>query len=237
MKKIILILVGWVLISGLIFAENKKEVKQKPEPRIEKLGKVLFLEIIEENQDNIPKELLPPRDLREKAGLLFRIGEIKYNEKEKKVVYTEPPHFLPLRKIHKYEYKALVKCVLKGVGPKRDETYANNIACFELPKKIGGSIEVISYTKDGTVKIKYKEDTLKQNISLKSGESWSSNLIKRNANPFEFLKVKDAETLAKQKGMDESSLRKLIPKEGFHLSTQTKIINYGIANMDAEIYE
>ncbi len=105
-------------LGGFVYGEEKNP-KPRPKPRIEQLGKILFLEIVSENEDNIPKELLPTGV--KKIKTVVTPDHIRYNEKAKKVVFVEPPHFTTLiRKEQKYTYKALIKRVFKGSGPKSD---------------------------------------------------------------------------------------------------------------------
>ena len=87
-------------LGGFVYGDETNP-KPSPKPRVEQLGKILFLEIVSENEDNIPKELLPYVRYKRAVKVLYSSGQIRYNEKAKKVVFVEPrilQHYYAKRK-------------------------------------------------------------------------------------------------------------------------------------------
>ena len=114
----------------------------------------------------------------------------------------------------------MIQCVFKGAGPKRDGTYTTSVACFELPKKVG-NIEIISYKKNGEVKIKYIG--LKKSINLRSGEFWSSGVETSKINDVaKFLGFNDVNELAERRRIEISLIHQLTSGKEFYVSTQNQ---------------
>jgi len=238
MRKIILILVSSVLVVGLVFAESKKEAKQKPEPRIEKLGKVLFLEVIEENWDTFPQrfpllfEVAIPSPIFDKNRKILKSQESEYNFLRK-----------PKRKLlglvnHWYKYK--------GVGRDRESGVTKDL--YELPYKFDYEeynwkkgkgcglltffdvktikkmkVHIISYDITGKTKIKIIFDSDELNLILKPMEIWESKIYKKEIVPEDYI---DTNFPILKRTLEHYGK---LP-EKIELSTKITIKNYGLVD-------
>jgi hypothetical protein len=251
--KLFLIIVVTV-ISIKVIAGETLSVNIKPEANIDKVWKVLYLEIIEENWDSLKPDFNRLKAYKRNANYnlditdLSKIGDCRFNITTRSLLLKEPSFRLKVYP-KDFIYKGIANYFERNNGRGRIDVRGGAYRLFNLPYKIEyqenlhdktyvelfeikgmikSSIEVISFNKDGTVIINYQDDNSKDIISLKPNESWESNVCKRTIKPKLYLPEYGRLSKEKPESMDLSNV---IPEE-VEFSSQMKIQNYGIVDME-----